>query len=346
VSTDIDTPRALATIEKILSLAPIEGADQIVAAKVRGWTVVVRIGEFSVGDMVVYFEIDTALPVSDERFAFLEPRGTKDIGGSRYHVLKTARLRGVYSQGLVLPLSIFDYDLAHFWATIEDEVVGHDVTKELRLFKWEPPLPMGGQQAGPFLTKYAAKTDSERAQNLGDVWGELRKYEWLPTEKVDGTSCTIVCDQDNEIRVCGRNWEITPGDNLYWRNARSIPWEYLFPGEVVQAEIVGPGVQGNRLGLPAERLVVFSFLRDGEHLPRDKWPRWALDLAAPIYAGPETLEASVEDMIAWVDGTWSLLSPGRLAEGVVFHTADGSVVPELGRSTFKIVSNKYLSKEK
>src|SRR5262245_53917451 len=95
--------RKLVTLEKIAALEPIPGADAIDAATVRGWTVVVKKREFQLGEDVVYFEIDSFLPLDDERFAFLEPRGSKTVEGVRGHVLKTVRLRGVYSQGLVLP---------------------------------------------------------------------------------------------------------------------------------------------------------------------------------------------------------------------------------------------------
>ncbi len=73
--------RQLVTVETIASLRPILDADAIEAATVRGWTVVVKNGQFTVGDPVVYIEVDVALPIDDERFAFLAARGTKDFGG-------------------------------------------------------------------------------------------------------------------------------------------------------------------------------------------------------------------------------------------------------------------------
>lgn len=319
-----DETRRLATVERILDIRPIPNADAIEAARVRGWTVVVRKGEFAPGDPVIYFEIDAALPLDDARFAFLAPRGSREIDGRQFHVLRTAKLRGTYSQGLALPAVDFpDVD-------------------ELDLRKWEAPIP-GGNEVGPFLTAYADKTDSERAQNLVAEWSNILDREWVATEKVDGTSCSIVCDQDGAIHVCGRNWEIAEGDNLYWRAARSLPLNDFAAGDVVQAEIVGPGIQGNRLGLPTVRLVVFSVVRDREHLPRSEWPGWALALAAPVY--DLALPVTAAEAVALVDGIKSLVSPARLAEGVVWHTADGSIVPVLRRSTFKTISNKYLTRE-
>lgn len=337
-----DEGRALATIETIASIRAIEGADAIEAAQVRGWTVVAKKGEFAVGDLVVFFEIDTALPLDDERFAFLAPRSSKEIDGRPYHVLKTARLRGVYSQGLVLPVTDFGIHGA------VGRFIGFDLTEDLNLYKWEPPLPIGGrgQTAGPFPEKYAQKTDSARAQNLTPLWPTLMNYAWEATEKVDGTSCTILRDETGQLRVCGRNWEISDDDNLYWNAVRrsGIDLDALEPGDVVQAEIVGPGIQANRLGLSDVRLVVFTVARNKLPLPRTLWPARALELAAPIY--DLTLPGTAEEAIDQVDGLKSLVAPGRLAEGVVWHTVDGTVVPELGRNTFKAISNKYLTKEK
>ena len=56
---------------------PIDGADRIEQVIIGGWSVVVKKGEFHVGDYVVYIEIDAFLPVSNDLFSFLAPRGTR-----------------------------------------------------------------------------------------------------------------------------------------------------------------------------------------------------------------------------------------------------------------------------
>ena len=343
--------RKLATVEQITSIRPIAGADAIEQATVRGWTVVTKKGEFSEGDMVVYFETDTALPVADKRFSFLAPRGVKTVEGEDFHVLKTARLRGVYSQGLVLPFSLFWQDIADFFPGMEAghlPVLGTDVTHPLGLGKWEAPLPVGnGDTAGPFLTKFARKTDSERIQNLVDVWPVLKSVKWDATEKVDGTSCTVVRDEEGDLRVMGRNWEIREGDNTYWNvvnSPRFAPmFELLEPGDALQMEVAGVGIQGNKLKLSDVRPFVFDYSRNGVMVPRHEWPDLFLKWAVPTVE--VTLPETAEELLALVDGVKSLINPQVLAEGVVFHTADGSVVPEVGnRNTFKVISNKWLTR--
>lgn len=340
----MDEVRKLATVERISNIRPIEGADAIVQGNVRGWPVVVKNYEFAEGDLVVFFEPDTALPLADERFAFLATRGTKTVEGVDYHVLKTAKLRGVYSQGLVLPLTAFAQELP---ASVTE---GDDVTAVLALGKWETPLPTGGGDiAGVFLQQYARKTDSERVQNLLPVWDAIRQLKWDITEKVDGTSCTVVRDRDGNLRVMGRNWEIREGDNTYWNVVKAPRYAHLFeallPGEVVQMEIVGPGIQGNRLKLADVRPFVFDFARDGVMVPRSEWPEALLKWAVPLVAFELPEDALA--LVAAVDGMKSVITPTVLAEGIVLHTSDGSVVPEVGnRNTLKVISNAFLLKTK
>lgn len=336
--------RALARVATIGSIVPIPDADSIERATVGGWGVVVRKGEFSVGDIVIYFEVDTALPVADPRFAFLAPRGVKVVDGVGFHVLKTARLRGVYSQGLVLPAGAFVDELAAATRTGGDLVVGLDVTAILGLGKFEPPMPVGGgQQAGPFLEAYAPRTDSERAQNLGPLWSELSAHRWYATEKIDGTSLTVVKAVDGRVRVCGRNWEIADSDNVYWNATRRFGLgEALEPKMAVQAEVAGPGIQGNPLRLPDVAVFVFDVLFNRQPLPRSQWPSALAALAVPVL--DLTFPGSPEEAVEQVEALSSVVSAGRPAEGVVWHTVDGSVVPYLGRSTWKAINNAWLAK--
>jgi RNA ligase (TIGR02306 family) len=333
--------RQLVTIEEVADVVAIADADAIEAVRVRGWTVVAKKEQFHVGDRCVYIEIDAALPLSDERFAFLEARSVKtDVDGSRIHVLKTARLRGVYSQGLVLPIEQFPELLA-----AEPDA---DLAGLLGVKKYEPPLPpgLGGEMVGAFPTSLARKTDAERAQNLVAIWPLLLAAgPWIATEKLDGTSLTVVND-GGELRVCGRNWELRDGPNVYWDAVRSTGMEsHLQPGEVVQAEVYGEGIQANPLRVRGRHVGVFGFFRGLDAVPRNDWPEWVEALAAPVYADlvlPDTVDAA----LAQVDGLASVVNPQRRSEGVVWARPSGRGLQELEwRSTFKVISNAYLVKQ-
>ena len=97
--------RKLASIRKIAELNPIEGADVIEVATIDGWKVVVKKGDFSVGELAVYCEIDSWIPTNLAPFLSKgqEPREYGNVKGER---LKTIKLRGAVSQGLILPLSV------------------------------------------------------------------------------------------------------------------------------------------------------------------------------------------------------------------------------------------------
>ena len=107
--------RKLAYIAEVSSVTPIEGADRLeqIMLKGHGWKIVTAKGDFSVGDLGVMFEIDSFLPIEDERYAFLKDRCLKKFVSKSGNVLregiriKTIKLRGVISQGLLMPLSAF-----------------------------------------------------------------------------------------------------------------------------------------------------------------------------------------------------------------------------------------------
>lgn len=335
--------RRLASVETIVDVRPIAGADAIEAVTVRGWTLVTRRGEFTPGALAVFFEVDCFLPVEDPRFAFLAPRGTKVFDGRTGHVLKTAKLRGVYSQGLALPVAQFP-ELADPEALRD---AGEDVAARLGVVKWEAPVPaqLAGVALGPFPTQFAPKTDAERVQNLVAVYDDLcARAAWVATEKIDGTSVTFVRDA-GQLRVCSRNLELVPAGTTQARLAESLKLlDALEDGDVVQGELFGEGIQANPLKIRGQRLAIFAVLRDRRPLPRAAWPASLAAHAAPVFDDLR-LPASVPEAIAQADGIGSKVTPGQLAEGVVWHAADGATFDALdGRGCFKVISNKWLLK--
>lgn len=340
------TDRQLATVRVIDDISPIEGADRIEVAKVGGWNVVVGKGDFSAGEKVIYFEIDSALPLEDSRFEHLAPRGSCIVDDRPVHVLRTIRLRGVYSQGLVMPLRDFEPEVSHVEyhgnASL-DEVLG--------ISKWEPPVPasVGGQIVGGFI-EGIPKTDAQRVQNIDPKHYNqmLEDGRWVATEKIDGTSGTFYNDPEKGIRVASRNWEIKRSeDQAHWRMVDKYDLQNRIPvGWVVQGEVAGPGIQKNPLALPEISLFAFRVIDDGgRDVPRVLWPEEIKAIAAPVYDGlklPPTVEGAVEQ----VNGIKSLVTPGRLTEGVVWWDTDGREFNFLGRPGFKCISNKYLERSK
>jgi len=350
--TDTST-RRLATVETITEIAPIPGADAIVRARIRGWDVVVKKGEFAPGAKCVYFEVDTMLDVDDPRFDFLAARGVRtDAEGRKGHVLKTARLRGQYSQGLALPLSAFP-------EASQALEPGTDVTAYLPVWKWEAPVPasIAGQVRG-MRPSWIPATDEERIQNIPGIL--QANATWVATEKIDGTSCTFWIDYSQgtpaDYGVCSRNLDLLPADgNTLWRMARTLDIHNRIADEIcepyeanrvaLQGEVFGEGIQANPLRLKGHHFRAFTLRIDGREIPRGDWPEWVRDLSVPVL-GLE-FPASLDEALAQADGIKSTLAD-RPAEGIVWRASDGAhvMLPDgsQARGSFKVISRAYLLK--
>ena len=321
--------RQLVTLETISEINPIPDADAIEVAKVRGWNVVTKKGEFQPGDEVLYFEIDSFLPIADPRFAFLEPRGVRVQEGVTGHVLKTVRLRGQYSQGLIKPVSEFPEGIPE-------------------IAKFDPPLPAGleGTVEGQFLYQFAPKTDAERIQNLGRVLKEIQSHDWIATEKIDGTSTTFVND-GGTLRACSRNWEISrPSARFDLADQLNI-LEHLPVDHTLQGEYYGENIQGNPLRIKGTDFKAFNLYKKTENgpviVPFSEWPDALAALRVPVL--PLSLPETIDDIVEQADGLMSQISPQRRAEGIVWQGPKGFQF--LGnRSGFKAISNSYLAKQK
>jgi RNA ligase (TIGR02306 family) len=356
--------RKLSYPSTIAALAPIAGADRLELASLSGhaWKCVVGKGEFHPGQRVVYFEIDSALPVDDERYAFLASRCLKrwklgdKVLDSCYRI-RTMTLRGTLSQGLVLPFSAFP--------EIAEAKDGDDVTEALRVRHYDDLAsemqaiiaPNSGdlKQKGPFPS-FIPKTDEERIQNLAD-WPELYPtVGWSVTRKCDGTSMTAFYEparKDDEFGVCSRNFELKlDADNAYTRMAAKLDLREKLKvmadcglALAVQGELVGPGINGNRDRLTEPDWLVFRIW----NIDRQEWLTVAdchsicreLELRhVPVVDSVITLSelGSVDEILRYAEGR---TENGNEREGVVFREI-GTTHPK----SFKAVSNRYLLQNK
>lgn len=348
--------RKMATIRVIDAIDPIEGADAIEVATVGGWKVVVKKGEFEVGDLAVYCEIDSWIPT--ELAPFLskgkEPREFEGVKGER---LRTIKLRGQLSQGLLLPQSVAAQAIAPGELFVCEE--GSDVSEELNIKKWEKAVPaqLAGVCKGNFPS-LIPKTDQERCQNLVKeiVSANEAGVKFEITEKLEGSSMTCYLI-DGEFGVCSRNMDLKEtAENAFWKTARAEGVEekmrnmfgYL-QDFAIQGELVGPGIQGNIYGLKETNFYVFDVydIRAGSYLkPADRQAlieRMGLK-HVPILAHSasmyDTLGISdIPGLLRYAEGQSILTSVDVEREGVVFKEVNGGF-------TFKAISNKYLLGEK
>lgn len=287
--------RKLASIRKVLTTKPIEGADAIELAVVDGWQTVIKKGEFQAGDLCVYFEIDSFLPIREE-FEFLRKSSYKKMGEEEGFRLKTIRLRGELSQGLIVPMKSLEKFMTHDkWVELygdeELEYVvpyedwlelkeGDDVTAIMGVEKYEAPIPteLRGQIRGSFPS-YIRKTDEERIQNLFyKVKDEMVDVEFEVSLKLDGTSCTFyVVDPtvhntkleepaDVYFGHCSRNLDTKDTDNTPWTLAKESGikermiafFNRTGRSIAIQGELMGPSIQGNREKLTKPEFFLFN----------------------------------------------------------------------------------------
>jgi len=331
--------RKIISLKKIDEIQLIEGADKIVTAKIGGWTAVVKKDEFHQGDTVVYFEVDSVLPVEVPQFAFLSSRGVKTVVNEKNeevqgHVLKTMKLRGVVSQGLVLPVEDFGISKDSSQETIDE------FFKNLGVFKYEPPLPNDGDVMGPFPSN-ARKTDSERVQNLTDEFLQsLNKNDWYASEKVDGTSSTFTVI-DGELVVASRNWRVAYDKSIQGEIAKQFNLAEIMPeGSVIQGEIFGEGIQKNPLKVQGTHLLVFSA---SSPVHSEEFDAFVKEHSVPVL--DMILPDTVDEAVQQVYKMKSTVNPQVQAEGVVWWNRKGETYAEIGdRANFKAINNYYLMK--
>lgn len=339
--------RKLASVQVVNEIRPIENADAIECVVILGWTVVAKKGEFKVGDKCVFFEIDSILP-NEEKYSFLDYK--EEYNGYR---LKTVRLRGQLSQGLALPINIFNIP--------EDMEVGTDLTEQLKIRKYEPPVPEEIDAKPSNRVWEIPKTDEERYQSNPALVDALKNKEYYASVKLDGTSTTVILninDEDEpEVNVCGRNTCYEENlNNKYWAVAMKYSMKekileyYNRTGKrlAFQGELIGPKIQGNKMGLTENDLYIFNvWIADG----KQPYEKCNIDTALEIVKELELkfvpieltgiFEYNTEDLQGLTELPYNKYFPNaklsQNIEGLVFRSKDMKV-------SFKVVSNKFLLK--
>lgn len=342
--------RKMASIVVIDDMAPIEGADRLERARVKGWNVVAQKGLYNVGDKAVYFEIDSFLRGDDPRFESFQSRGVRKflIDGEEVdgHVVKTMKLRGVVSQGLLMPI-------AELGLNVDDYNVGDDVSDAIGIVKYDVEKPKNAEIIGEFDARFAPKTDAERVQNLSDHWDEIKGLEWEATIKVDGTSQTLFFDgEQDRLRIFGRNWEldVEKAEGVKVAEDTGIAdFARENPDVVVQFELAGSGIQSNTLKLSNRQPFVFAVWKDGIKLPRTEWDERLLKVATPKIEVNLAEFDTVDELLVHVEKVArGNITKDKVDEGIVFHLT-GEQTKTLPmwmerNANFKAISNKWLIK--
>jgi len=359
--------RNLASIQVIKEINPIAGADFISVATVLGWKVIVKKNEFSVGDKIIYVEIDSVLPEKPE-FEFMRERKFR---------VRTVKMKKQVSQGIVFSLGILPKG---------SYTEGQDVTEILEITKYETPSErqertreeVRSSRIKKFFMRYSfirrlffsdrmhwpsfiSKTDETRIQNIPSILETAKAHKFSVSEKLDGCSATFFVIKNNKkwqfwkpyiFGVCSRNFLKGKKDNSYWwriavdqdienkmvkyikmlNNLNKI--EYL----VIQGEIIGEGIQGNKYNLKGLDFFVFNILTSLSSYSCINIPSVCEYIGlknVPYLDHYFVLKDSVDAMIDYSKGKSTLGNIHR--EGVVIRSRDNDI-------SFKVINPDFLLK--
>ena len=272
--------RELVYVARITDIRPIEGKDRVECAVVNNWTVMVKKGQFQIGDLGIYFEMDSQVRADDPRFSFLQKYKYK---------IKMQKYKNFYSQGLLLgaedlgwaydknidriKIKFKKYAEGAFLTNIlkvtyasQEDNIRKKVNKDTWLmklyfkyrWKWLKPFISADTDSYFPVGRFAgvSVTDQERCENLPNLLSN--KTPLVVTEKADGSSATYILESlgkgKYEFYVCSRNIHRLTKDNVWWEVAKKYDIynklkNYLSTSGCSwvawQGEVCSPNIQGN-----------------------------------------------------------------------------------------------------
>ena len=330
----------LASIEIVKSLRPHSNADRLELVQVQGWQSVVQKGIHKEGDKVVFIPIDTILP----RASWSDFLQDKNRPKSPIR-LKMVKLRGEHSAGIVIPLNTF--------SGFDDLEEGTDIADILQIKKYiiEIPAHLAGETEGDFPTHLISKTDEDNGlSDLQLVETVINISDVTITQKIDGSSLTIVIE-DGEIKsVCSRNLakKDTP-NSAFWIAAKKLKPVPGFSG-IIQGELAGNGIQSNPLGLAGLEIFVFQIKKEsGKYMNYQEMKGFCnTELqcnVVPLVGEHSFVGADPDDalkILQDIADQQTYFTTGHPAEGVVVRPKDYPRSFESRRPHgFKILNRKY-----
>lgn len=242
----------LASIERVVSKTEIAGADRIELVTVLGWNVITKKDEYNIGNLCIYIPIDTTINPDKDYFAFL--RDKKDPK-ARVRI-NTIKLKGVYSQGLVLPISVLPPE--HIFNESDN------VSSILDVQKYEKENIIVQQGCGtkfePFPTHIISITDEDNLKNVPKCLEEFYNKEIYITLKMDGSSMTIINNNDY-FTVCSRRFILNEGSVMFQYVVKNHLKDKIINYKknlAIQGEFCGPTINRNPLQLKNYEFFVFN----------------------------------------------------------------------------------------
>lgn len=350
----------LASVQVISNILPIENADNIELAIVLGWQVIVqKKNGYKIGDRICYIQIDTVMPDLPD-YDFLR---------SRKFRVNTIKLRGVVSQGLIVPLPPGNWkegdDLTEIIGVIKYNKPDSDVIETPRKPKgwWDRQVYLFKYnilyKLFPFLRKKTRSkfpknlvsiTDEERIQNIPSVLRTHAGKEFVVSYKLDGASITIIHDKvfgKSRFRICSRRFELHDTKNQWYKTFIDTGFKldvlqlvkyFNTNNIIVQGEMIG-NVNGNHHNLTENEIRLFNIYVDGKRINQKQFIEVCMELDiphCPLYKYV-TLNHTLNEILKESE-IKDIINPSVEAEGLVWRCVDGTL-------SFKVINNNYLLNE-
>jgi len=368
----MSAPRRLVSLRTINARRPIRGT-QYKEYFVDGWVVVAHKHEgFTIGEVVVYFEIDSFIPAADGRMWEYSTAFTSFCGKLGYRV-RSHNIRGKISQGLMFKLdavsearaALSHLEKIHGPAEAVKQAMEMDFADKLGVVKWEPLNFAPGMSLGP-QPSFFPSPGCNRVQNCPQLFdpGNLSTTYQL-TEKLDGVSMMVYFvtngspwyrelpplpsgsageTEKGRVGVCRKSNDlIAEGDGPEWKAARKAGVidriHRIGNNVVVMGELCGPSIRSNDLGLTEHEFFVFDIF----DITRQKMFRVkdTVGICSRL-SFPHVPVLGYVEMWRLAKNVEELL---RKAEGVGFkgQQREGFVMKSLGNdAVFKAISNSWL----
>ncbi|MEH2063590.1 MAG: RNA ligase (ATP) [Nostoc sp.] len=314
-------------VVKINSINPHPNADRLDIASIEdmGYQVIIVKGNLHPGDLAFYFPIDSVIPEK-----FLDEFGIRNYYSKK---LRAAKLRGIFSEGLLIPVG------KNFMGN-----VGDDYTEYFGVTKYEYPIPQGmSGEVENFIGhyKFPSPENLKRYKNIL-IEGE----EVVVTEKLHGTNFTVLVDADGITKIGSHNY--------FWKNSevnkklvyirayneneafQKLPPRTQIFGEIYGVQDIKYGLNNGNIGI-----AIFAVRRGSYFLNYNDFVAFCEEFALPrvpvLYIGVYTWEA-----VSQFNNANSVISPDYIMEGVIVQPVIEKSHPEIGRVVLKLISDRYL----
>ena len=354
----------LASVQKVLSITKHPNADTLSICTVLGWQCIIKLDQFKENDLVGYIMIDTVVPEKDE-FEFLRDKKFR---------VRTIKLRGELSQGLVIPLPEGKWkegdDLTDIIGVKKYEKPDNNPIRETKpkrptkfwprlkydfkyhyLYRWFPKLRPKTRSIFP--KHLVPITDEERIQNIPKVLEQYKGKDFIASYKLDGSSITIIHEKNflrkSVYRICSRRFELHDKNNDWYKVFDSSNFKqhidllvrYFDTNNIiVQGEAIG-SFNGNHHNLKSNEIRLFNIYVDGKRINQKDF----IDICETHHIPhcPKYWEGKLNFTLPEILQFAQIpdpINPKVPVEGLVFRCCDDSNI------SWKVVNNKYLLKEK